>query len=124
MSGVGTGLFLSLKLLFLLGDLVFQCFNVLSFSCGFLLQGSEVLIEYLLLLAKTGDFDVEGTRHRGGVITVGGLELGHIVESLLALLSLLSDEVEQLFLAHAIKLSPKLLFCTREKIRTKLGFGR
>ena len=114
-SGVGTVPALALKLLFLLDDLVFQGINVLSFSCSFLLQGTEFLIEGRLLLLKAVDLDVDGILHSGGVVTVGCLELGHIEESLLALVTLLSDEVEQLFLAHAVKHIPNLLICTRDK---------
>ena len=93
-SGVSAVSALVTELTFLFSDLAFQDFNLLILIVSFLLQDIEILAERLLLSLKAVSFDVDGLLHSGGVVTVVGLELGHIVESLLALVTLLRDEVE------------------------------
>jgi hypothetical protein len=123
-NGAAARLHFTLKLLFLSNDVGLQGLNERSFSVSFLLHGIEVLIEGHLLTAKAVDFDVNVALHSLGVVAVAGLELGHVEESLLALVTLLSDEVEKLFLAHAVKHFPNFLVWTHENMTRKLGFGR
>ena len=110
-------------MLLLRNERVVHVLNSLAFGLSYLFLIIELVLVSHHFCLQTGFLSIEGLAYRIGVLAVCCLELGRLVKSPLALVSLMSDQVEELFFAHLREHLSDCLFCTRQKILA-LGFGR